>query len=87
MVTNGVSVYDVAQVFGDRDINSTKPYLVTDMEHLKMCALPIEGIMPGGGLPDDRVFKRVWTANLQFFGLPHCPQFQKGNLSQALHKI
>lgn len=51
MVTNGVSVYDVAQVFGDRNINSTKPYLATDMEHLKMCALPFEGIAPGGGAP------------------------------------
>lgn len=51
MVTNGVSVYDVAQVFGDRNINSTKPYLATDMEHLKMCALPFEGIVPGGGAP------------------------------------
>lgn len=51
MVTNGVSVYDVAQVFGDRNINSTKPYLVTDMEHLKMCALPFEGIAPEGGIP------------------------------------
>lgn len=35
MVTNGVSVYDVVQVFGDRDINSTKPYLAADTEHLK----------------------------------------------------
>lgn len=51
MVTNGVSVYDVAQVFGDRDINSTKPYLPTDLEHLKMCALPFEGIAPEGGAP------------------------------------
>ena len=49
MVTNGVSVYDVAQVFGDRDINSTKPYLAADMEHLKMCALSFEGIAPAGG--------------------------------------
>lgn len=49
MVTNGVSVYDVAQVFGDRDINSTKPYLAADTEHLKMCALSFEGIAPAGG--------------------------------------
>lgn len=39
MVSNGVSVYDVAQVFGDRNIESTKPYLATYMKHLKMCAL------------------------------------------------
>ena len=49
MVTNGVSVYDVAQVFGDKNVNSTKPYLVTDAEHLKMCALSFEGIAPAGG--------------------------------------
>ena len=49
MVTNGVSVYDVAQVFGDKNINSTKPYLATDMEHLKMCALSFAGIAPVGG--------------------------------------
>ena len=51
MVTNGVSVYDVAQVFGDKNINSTKPYLATDVEHLKMCALSFEGIAPAGGDP------------------------------------
>ena len=49
MVSNGVSVYDVAQVFGDRSINSTKPYLATDTEHLKMCALSFHGIAPSGG--------------------------------------
>ena len=49
MVSNGVSVYDVAQVFGDRSIESTKPYLSADLEHLKMCALSFEGIAPLGG--------------------------------------
>ena len=49
MVENSVSVYDVAQVFGDRDINSTKPYLAADMAHLKMCALSFEGIGQTGG--------------------------------------
>lgn len=51
MVSNGVSVYDVAQVLGDRNIESTKPYLAADTEHLKMCALPFDGIFPeeGGG--------------------------------------
>jgi len=44
MVTNGISVYDVAQVFGDKNINSTKPYLATDVKHLKMCALSFAGI-------------------------------------------
>lgn len=51
MVENGVSVYDVAQVFGDKNVNSTKPYLAVDMEHLKMCALSFEGIAPAGGDP------------------------------------
>lgn len=49
MVENGVSVYDVAQVFGDRNVDSTKPYLATDMEHLKLCSLSFEGIEPEGG--------------------------------------
>ncbi len=49
MVTNGISIYDVAQVFGDKDVNSTKPYLATDTEHLKMCALSFAGIAPAGG--------------------------------------
>ena len=49
MVANGISVYDVAQVFGDKNVNSTKPYLAADMEHLKMCALSFEGIALAGG--------------------------------------
>ncbi len=51
MVTSGISVYDVAQVFGDKNVNSTKPYLATDMEHLKMCALSFAGIAATGGDP------------------------------------
>jgi len=49
MVSNGVSVYDVAQVFGDKKIDSVKPYLAADYKHLKMCALPFDGIAPLGG--------------------------------------
>lgn len=49
MVTNGISVYDVAQVFGDKNVNSIKPYLATDTEHLKMCALTLAGIASAGG--------------------------------------
>lgn len=49
MVSNGVSVYDVAQVFGDRNVESTKPYLAADTAHLKMCALTFEGIAPMEG--------------------------------------
>lgn len=49
MVSNGVSVYDVAQVFGDRNVESIKPYIAADAKHLKMCSLPFEGISPLGG--------------------------------------
>ena len=50
MVSNGVSVYDVAQVFGSENVESTKPYIAADMEHLKMCALPFDCIAPTGGV-------------------------------------
>lgn len=46
MVTNGVSVYDVAQELGDRNIDSVKPYIGLDTQHLKVCALPFDGIEP-----------------------------------------
>jgi integrase len=46
MTANGVSIYDVAQGLGDADIESTKPYIAMDTDHLKMCALPFDGIMP-----------------------------------------
>ncbi len=49
MVSNGISVYDVAQVLGDKNVESTKPYLTADREHLKMCALSLDGIRPLGG--------------------------------------
>lgn len=49
MISNGISVYDVAQVFGDKNVESTKPYLAADRDHLKMCALPFDGIHPLGG--------------------------------------
>ena len=49
MVSNNVSVYDTAQVLGDRNVESTKPYISTDREHLKMCSLPFDGIMMQGG--------------------------------------
>ena len=49
MVSNGVSVYDVAQVFGDTNVESVKPYLAADSRHLKMCALPFDGIAPQEG--------------------------------------
>jgi len=49
LVSNGISVYDVAQVFGDRNVESTKPYIAADAKHLKMCALPFDGIATKGG--------------------------------------
>lgn len=49
MVSSGVSVNDVAQIFGDRNVESTKPYIAADTQHLKMCALPFDGISPSGG--------------------------------------
>jgi integrase len=49
MVNAGVSVYDVAQTLGDADIDSTKPYIAVDVPHLKMCALPLDGIVLAGG--------------------------------------
>ncbi len=49
MVSNGVSVYDVAQVFGEKGVESVKPYLAADEEHLKMRPLSFEGIAPRGG--------------------------------------
>ncbi len=46
MVAGGVTVYDVAQGLGDADIESVKPYIAMDIKHLKMCALPFDGIAP-----------------------------------------
>jgi integrase len=50
LVSNGVSVYDVAQIFGSGKVESVKPYIAADMRHLKMCALPFDGIFPKGGV-------------------------------------
>jgi site-specific recombinase XerD len=49
MVTNGVSVYDVAQGLGDSNIDSVKPYISLDSVHLKRCALSFDGISPLAG--------------------------------------
>lgn len=49
MVTHGIDVHTVAQVLGDTDIESTKPYIALDSAHLKRCALPFDGIAPKGG--------------------------------------
>jgi integrase len=50
MVNAGVSVYDVAQALGDENIDSTKPYIAADVPHLKLCALPFDGIALVGGV-------------------------------------
>ena len=48
MVTNGVSVYDVAQVFGDRGINSTNVTKSALLLRLTICS-PSPGNMNCGG--------------------------------------
>ena len=49
MVTSGTPVTTVAQVLGQRDVNSTKQYISLDSKHLKLCALSFDGITPRGG--------------------------------------
>jgi integrase len=49
MITGGVSVETAAQVFGDADVDSMKKYISLDSIHLKLCALPFDGITPLGG--------------------------------------
>lgn len=46
MVTNGVEITNVAQVLGDKNVDSTKKYISLDTRHLKQCALSFEGIVP-----------------------------------------
>ena len=49
MVTKGVDINHVAQVLGDKNIDSTKKYIALDTPHLKRCALTFDGIFPVGG--------------------------------------
>jgi len=49
MVNAGIPVTAAAQVFGDTKIDSMKQYIAVDAEHLKLCALPFDGIAPRGG--------------------------------------
>lgn len=44
MVTSGISVNTVAQILGDRDVDSVKKYISLDSRHLKECALDFVGI-------------------------------------------
>ena len=49
MIASGVSVETAAQTFGDSQMNSMKQYVSLDSKHLKLCALPLDGIAPIGG--------------------------------------
>lgn len=49
MITGGVSVETAAQAFGDANVDSMKKYIALDSIHLKLCALPFDGITPVGG--------------------------------------
>jgi len=49
MVNTGTPVATVAQVLGHADVDSAKKYISVDNEHLKLCALPFDGIAPIGG--------------------------------------
>jgi len=49
MVTGGTAATTVAQVLGQKDFNSAKQYISLDSKHLKLCALPFDGIAPRGG--------------------------------------
>ena len=49
MVNAGTPVTTVAQVLGHNEIDSTKKYIAVDSERLKLCALPLDGIVPKGG--------------------------------------
>ncbi len=50
MVNTGTPVNIVSQVLGHTEINSAKKYISVDTEHLKLCALSFEGIIPSGGV-------------------------------------
>ena len=47
MVVSGTPITTVAQVLGDRNMNSAKKYISLDSEHLKECALDFSGIESG----------------------------------------
>ena len=50
MLASGAPVTTVAQVLGHKETDSVKRYIAVDKEHLKMCALPFDGIHPKGGV-------------------------------------
>lgn len=51
LVNAGTPIATVAQILGHTNIDSTKKYIAVDSEHLKLCALPLDGIaLIGGGV-------------------------------------
>jgi integrase len=44
LVTAGIPVETVAQVIGDRNVDSVKKYIALDSRHLKECALDFSGL-------------------------------------------
>ena len=50
LVTSGTPITMVAQILGDRDLDSTKKYISLDGRHLKECALGFDGIKPKRGV-------------------------------------
>lgn len=44
MATSGIPVQTIAQILGDSQLNSVKPYISLDSHHLKECALDFTGI-------------------------------------------
>jgi len=50
MLASGIPVTTMAQVLGHAEVDSTKKYIAVDKAHLKMCALPFDGIKLKGGV-------------------------------------
>lgn len=48
LIVAGTPVTTVSQILGHTDISNTKQYIALDTQHLKICALGFEGIMPRG---------------------------------------
>lgn len=46
LVVSGTPITTVSQILGHADISNTKQYVALDTQHLKICALGFEGIMP-----------------------------------------
>jgi len=49
MIIGGTRATTAAQVLGQKDFNSVQKYIPLDSVHLKLCALPFDGIAPKGG--------------------------------------